>query len=297
MNLSKLQTFITLSACLSFTEAAEQLYCSQPAVSMQIQSLEREIGVPLFDRIGKKLYLTRQGEQFKPFAEQMLNLFHSAQEHIRQFDNLAFGSLSFGASNFVGVSLLPAVLGTFNQAFPGITINMNIASSSTLVAQLESNKMEFLVLSDRIPVNEERFRTHTFYQDELVLIAAPSHHLAKSGQCEMQELADEMWIWKPRKSATRNFLESELSQYGFEASRKIEINNLEAIKQSVIHGIGISIVSSLAIRQEVAAGQLVAIPIRDVSFVRGIRYVHHRDIHLTPAATHFLKLLDQTYGD
>lgn len=71
MNINKLQTFITLTECLNFTEAAEILYCSQPSVSMQIQSIEEELGVPLFDRIGKKLYLTKQGENFKPYAEQL----------------------------------------------------------------------------------------------------------------------------------------------------------------------------------------------------------------------------------
>lgn len=293
MNLTKLQTFITLSECLNFTEAAEQLYCSQPAVSMQIQSLERDLGFPLFDRIGKKLYLTKQGEHFKPYAEQIINLFHTSKEHIKQLDNLSFGTLSFGASSFVGVYLLPAILSDFNKKFPGIKINMNIISSSHLIHMLESNKVEFLVLSDRIPVDENRFQFKTFYQDELVLIVNNQHRLARKDECTLGDLVDETWILKPNKSATRNYLEEEFKEHGFSSLKYMEISNLEAIKQSVIHGLGISIVSSLAIKQEIKNGLLVAVPIKGVKFLRGIRYVYHRGTHLSPATIEFLSLLDQ----
>ncbi|MBT2649419.1 LysR family transcriptional regulator [Bacillus sp. ISL-34] len=293
MNLTKLQTFIILSDCLNFTEAAEQLYCSQPAVSMQIQSLERDLGFPLFDRIGKKLYLTKQGEHFKPYAEQMINLFHSSKEHIKQLDNLAYGTLSFGASNFVGVYLLPAILSDFNKKFPGIKINMNITSSIHLIHMLESNKVEMLVLSDRIPIDENRFQFKTFYQDELVLIVNNQHRLAQKDVCTFEDLVNETLILKPYKSATRNYLEEKFKEYGFSSPKYMEISNLEAIKQSVIHGLGVSIVSSFAIKQEIENDLLVEVPIEGVKFLRGIRYVHHRGKHLSPASMQFISLLDQ----
>jgi len=293
MNLTKLQTFITLSECLNFTEAAEQLYCSQPAVSMQIQSLERDLGFPLFDRIGKRLYLTKQGEHFKPYAEQMINLFSTSKEHIKQLDNLAFGTLSFGASNFVGVYLLPAILSDFNKKFPGIKINMNITNSRHLINLLESNKVELLVLSNQIPIDETRFQTKTFYQDELVLIVNNQHRLAEKEVCRLEDLVTETMILKPNKSATRTYLEGEFKKYGFSSPKYMEISSLEAIKQSVIHGLGVSIVSSLAIKQEINNGSLVEVPIDGVKFLRGISYVYHRGIHLSPATKELISLLNQ----
>lgn len=293
MNLTKLQTFITLSECLNFTVAAEKLFCSQPSVSMQIQSLERDLDFQLFDRIGKRLYLTKQGEHFKPYAEQIINLIHSSKEHIKQLDNLAFGTLSFGASSFVGVYLLPVILSDFNNEFPGIKMNMNIIASSHLINMLETKKVEFLVLSDRIAIDEERYECNTFYQDELVLIVNPKHRLAQKDMCKLEELVDETWILKPNKSATRNYLEGEFNKYGFTSLKYMEISNLEAIKQSVIHGLGISIVSSFAIKQEVENGSLLKIPIEGVQFLRGIRYVYHRGTHLSPAAAKFISMLDQ----
>jgi LysR family transcriptional regulator, transcriptional activator of the cysJI operon len=293
VNLTKLQTFITLSECLNFTEAAEQLYCSQPAVSMQIRSLERDLGFPLFDRIGKKLFLTTQGEHFKPYAEQIINLFQTSKEHIKQLDNLATGTLSFGASNFVGIYLLPAILSQFNNKYPCIKINMNITSSSHLINMLESNKFEFLVLSDRIPVDENVFQSKTFYQDELVLIVNQQHRLAGKDECTFEDLINETLILKPNKSATRTYLEKEFIEYGFKFPKSMEISSLEAIKQAVIHGLGISIVSNFAIKQEIANGLLVEIPIKGVKFNRGICYIHHRGKHLSPAAFQFISLLDQ----
>lgn len=293
MNLTKLQAFLTLSDCLNFTEAAELLYCSQPAVSMQIQSLERDLGFPLFDRIGKKLYLTTYGEHFKPYAEQIINLYDSSKEHIKQLDNLAAGTLSYGASNFVGVYLLPAILGIFTKKFPGIKVNMNITSSSHLLDMLESNKVEFLILSDRIPIDETRFQSKTFYQDELVLIASSEHPLAQKEHCTLTDLVHETLILKPNKSATRVYLEGKFNEYGISFPHFMEISNLEAIKQGVIHGLGVSIVSRFAISQEVKHGLIAEIPIKGVEFLRGIRYVYHRGKHLSPAAQQFITLLDE----
>ncbi len=260
---------------------------------MQIQSLERDLGFPLFDRIGKKLYLTTQGEHFKPYAEQIINLLHTSKEHIKQLDNLSHGTLSYGASNFVGVYLLSAILSDFNHKYPGIKINMNIISSNHLIQMLETHKVEFLVLSDRIPIDENRFHCKTFYQDELVLIANKHHPLAQKDSCTLTDLVDETWILKPNKSATRSYLEEEFKKYGFIFPNYMEISNLEAIKQAVIHGLGISVVSSLAIKQEIESGILVEIPIKGIHFRRGIRYVYQKGIHLSPAAKEFIAMLDE----
>jgi len=292
MNFTKLQTFITLSECLNFTEAAELLYCSQPAVSMQIQSLEQVLGVPLFDRIGKKLYLTKQGELFKPYAEQIIHTLQSAKEHIQQSENLVHGTLSFGASNFVGVYVLPERLEKFNKQFPKIKINMQITSSKHLLSMLESNKLEFIVVSDQIPIDETRFQATTFHQDELVLIVRPDHRLANQSECSLEELVPEMMILKPNKSATRTYLEGKFQEYGVTFPNDMEISNLEAIKQGVIHGLGISIVSKFTVEHEINSGLLASIPIKEVTFHRGIRYVHYKNKHLSPAARAFITLLD-----
>ncbi|TBL79418.1 LysR family transcriptional regulator [Paenibacillus thalictri] len=292
MNINKLHTFLTLAECLNFTETADKLYCSQPAVSMQIQSLEDDLGTPLFDRIGKKLFLTSHGKLFKPYAEQMVNLLQQAKEHLKQSESLSTGTLSFGSSNFVGVYLLPAVLSSFNKRYPGIHINMNITSSQQLIYMLETNKLEFLVLSDHIKVDETLFHSSTFYRDELVLIAPSSHPAAGKKDCSVLDFSNETLLLKPQKSATRSFLDTMFSQFGVTFNRFMEISNLEAIKQAVIHGLGISVVSKFAVQHEIASGLLIEIPLRDAAFRRGIQYVHYKNKHLSPAATQFIHMLD-----
>lgn len=241
------------------------------------------MGVPLFDRIGKKLYLTKYGEHFKPYAEQIVNLFQSSKEHLHQLENLSYGTLAFGASNFVGVYLIPKILSSFSKQFPNIKINMNITSSAQLLQMLESNKLEFLVLSDQIQIDETRFQYSTFYQDELVLIVNPMHRLAEKEECSVEDLYEEVFIIKPEKSATRIFLEGIFGEVGFTPSEYIEISNHEAIKQGVIHGLGVSIVSKFSIIQEINSGLLVGVPIQGMKFLRGIRYVYNRRKHLSPA--------------
>ncbi|MEF2245199.1 MULTISPECIES: LysR family transcriptional regulator [unclassified Paenibacillus] len=294
MNISKLRTFVTLTECLNFTEAAERLYCSQPSVSMQIQSIEEDLGVPLFDRIGKKLYLTKQGECFKPYAEQMINLLHASRDHIKQLEDLSFGTLAFGASNFVGVYVVPAILRNYTKAFPDIRINMNITSSNHLIQMLESNKVEFLIISDRVVIDETRFERTTFYEDELVLVVPPTHPIAAKKDCNLEDLVNETFIIKPDKSATRTYLENQFAAHGFNPPKYLEISNLEGIKQGVIHELGISIITSFAIKQEVANGLLIKIPIRGVQFNRGVSYVYHRNKHLSPAAKQFLSHLHES---
>ncbi|HWI63385.1 MAG TPA: LysR family transcriptional regulator [Symbiobacteriaceae bacterium] len=291
MNISRLRTFLTLAECLSFTEAAEQLYCSQPSVSMQIQGLEQELGFLLFDRIGKRLYLTEQGKEFRPYAEQIVNLLHSAKEHIQESANLARGTLSFGASNFVGTYLVPPILRRFHDRFPAVKIQMHITSSRTLVTMLEANKVDFLLVSDQIPFDETHYQSTTFHQDELVLIASPEHRLASRRVCELQDLLPETLILKPQHSATRSFLESKFQEHGAAFENVMEISNHEAIKQAVIHGLGVSLVSKYSVQQEAEFGLLSLIPIRDVHFNRGVKYVHYGSKHLSPAVKQFLALL------
>ena len=150
MNISRLKTFMVLAEYLNFSEAAECLYCSQPAVSMQIRTLEEELGYILFDRVGKKIFLNQQGESFKLYAQQIINLWQEAKNNAQEIGSGEQGNLSFGSSNFVGIYLLPILLNRFKESYPKVKINMQIRSSSTLLKQLENNEVDFLILSDKI---------------------------------------------------------------------------------------------------------------------------------------------------
>lgn len=294
VNYSKLETFLTLAECLSFSDAAEKLFCSQPSVSMQIQSLEEELKTKLFDRLGKKVYLTNQGEEFKPYAEKIVNLTNAAKEHLQQTDNLRHGTLSFGASHFVGVYLLPIILKQFNDRFPNVKIDMTVTSSKELIRQLEVNELELLILSDQILFDENVYSSTTFYNDELILVVPPEHPFAIKKAVQISDLQSELFLIKRDKSATRMFLENKLKAIEFSITHYIEISSLEGIKQGVIHGLGISFISKYAVKEEIKNGLLVEVPLEEIRLERGVNYIHHKTKNLSPAISEFISLLKNT---
>lgn len=292
MNLTRLKTFLVLTECLNFSEAAEILYCSQPTVSTQIRTLEEELGCTLFDRIGKKLYLNQQGNDFKIYANQIVNIWASAKENALKANSGEHGLLSFGASNFVGIYLLPILLSTFKKRYPNIKINMQIRSSATLLNLLEKNEVEFLILSDQVKINESIYQRKVFYPDRLVLVAPSEHPLAQATLSDLSQLEGYVLLWKPEHSSTRIFLEQLLKNHNVSIENHIEISSLEAIKQSVINSLGIAFISKFAVARELNHGLLAEVFTPQLNIKRGIVYVTRRDKILTPVASNFTKLLE-----
>ncbi|HDX8364762.1 LysR family transcriptional regulator [Aeromonas allosaccharophila] len=289
MNFNQLQAFLTLADCLNLTETANIMHCSQPAMTQKIQTLEQEMSTVLFDRIGKRMYLTRQGEEFRVYASQLVNTLSAAHEHLRQLDNPLKGTVTFGTSHFVGVYLIPELLSLYKKRAPDVIFSIEIRTSQQLLQKLEGNEVEFLFLSDRIPLDEDRYRLTDFYHDTLVLVCSPNHHLAKVSQCQLADLRDEPFLIKPSGSATRSFIFKKLDAENIKLNNLIEISSLEAIKQCVIHNLGVSIISRLAVSHEIATGRLVELHIGEMIFKRGIRIVQHAEKHMPPATAFFMK--------
>ncbi|WP_170138669.1 LysR family transcriptional regulator [Edaphovirga cremea] len=292
MNLTRLRTFLVLTECLNFSEAAEILYCSQPTVSIQIRTLEEEIGCTLFDRVGKKLYVNQQGNEFKIYATQMLNIWAAAKENALRSRSGEYGLLSFGASNFVGIYLLPILLSTFKKKHTKIKINMQIRSSATLLGLLEKNEVDFLILSDQVKINETIYQKKDFYRDRLILVAPSEHPLAQVTLLDLSQLEGCVLLWKPENSSTRIFLEQLLKNNNVSIKNHIEISSLEAIKQSVINSLGIAFISESAVKQELNHGLLTEVFTPQLNIKRGVVYVTRRDKILTPVASNFIKLLE-----
>lgn len=291
MDTEKLQAFLTLAKTKSFTKAADTLYISQPALSKQIQSLEQELQVPLFNRAKKFTNLTIYGEYFQAYAQNILMNFLNAKDHIKQIENLEQGTLSFGATNFIGVYLIPSILAHFRQLFPGITINMTINASKNILPMLDSYALEFILLSDYVKIDEDRFIRKTWRSDQLKVIVGQNNPLYKKRSLTIKDLNNQVLITKSRTSSLYKFLVPRLSQHGLQLMNQLVISNQEAIKQAVINNIGISIMSPLAINLEEKTGLLKALPIQGESLTRKISIVHERNRHLTPATVEFLKLL------
>lgn len=291
MDISKIDSFLTLAKTQHFAKAADRLYISQPALSKRIQALENELGVPLFDRMGNQTFLTIQGEAFKPYAEEILATYNSAKEYLKQIESMEHGTLNFGATNFIGVYMMPAVIAKFRQKYPRITINMAIQSSQNILEMLHKNQLEFVFLSDYILDDPENYVIEHYWQDELKLIVGNQHPLFHQKHCSFFDVKDDLYITKKKNSSQYRFLNQIFRQYNFDFENKLFISTQDAIKEAVVNNVGISIMSELAVEREVAAGYIGALDFEETMIQRDIQYAYLKNKYLTPAAKAFLELL------
>lgn len=287
MDIEKLESFLTLAHVQNFARAADLLYISQPALSKRIQSIENEMNVPLFNRMGSHSYLTVQGEYFKSFAEEIVASYNNAHEYIRQMENLEHGVLRFGATNFIGVYLMPEILAQFQRLYPQVEISMTINTSRSILDMLAKNQLEFILLSDYILEDEQPYLVTSYLVDELKLIVGSAHPLFGKEHCSIREVENDLYITKKKHSSQYRFLEKQ----GVHFERQMFISNQEAIKECVVHNIGVSIMSSKAVEREAAAGLISMLTLDEFSLHRNIQWVCRKDRHLAPAAHAFLRLL------
>lgn len=293
MNLSQLKAFILLAKGINETEAAKQLHCTQPSISMRIKKLEEELKTTLFERLNNRLYLTPQGRLYQQYASQIINMVDESSRHIRQFDDPGTGHIKFGASHFIGVYFMPLIISLFKKKYPRIKISMDISKSHQLIDKLNNQELDFLVMADNIYFNPKDYTLETFLFDPLVLICSPSHKLANQKKCNLSEVIDETFLFKSEHSSVRHFILNKI-QCG-SVQRNISdimvIDSIEGIKQGVIHDLGVSVISNLSVKREVESGLLCSLLINDANLERGVRYVYNKNKNLTPATEYFLSLL------
>ena len=294
MDIDKLESFLVLARVKNFTEAAEQLYVSQPALSKRIRGLEDSLGVNLFKRIGKKTFLTPEGEFFYKYAQSTIANFNLLTEHIRQIRNLDQGTLRFGATNFIGVYIMPQIIKKFTEKYPNIDIQMTINSSKNIIKLLENNELEFIFISDYI-LSDNRLVAQNLTTDELKIIVSKNNPLANKSICRVEDLVGQKYISKGSKSSQTSFLDKILLSHKKKLDNRLIINNQEAIKEAVCQDIGYAIMAERAVQKEIEDGLVYTLNLEGIPFSRKIQYVYINDEYLTPAAKEFIKISTEIY--
>lgn len=295
MDISKIQSFLTLAKVKNFAVAADILYISQPALSKRIQALENELGVHLFDRMGNGTYLTIHGDAFLEFAEKIYASYHSAKEYIKQIESLEHGTLNFGATNFIGAYLMPKVIAAFQIKFPRITINMVINSSRTILDMLHKNQLEFVMVSDYINLDGEQYLATPYIQDRLKLVVGKEHRLFNKGICRLEDVKNDLYVTKEEHSSQYKYIQKLFDRHHFDFTGKLYIGSQEAIKECVVNNVGVAIISETAVEREVHGGLLSALTIEDMDITRNIMYAYNRNRLLTPAALEFIHILEDAH--
>ena len=290
MDIIKLKSFATLAKKKSFSETADLLYLSQPAISKHIQSLEDELGVSLFNRNRKNTTLTVHGQYFLPYASEIIRLSERSKEHLKQLEDINEGTLHFGATNFIGVYLMPELIKEFKSFYPDINIDINISPSKILFKKLENYEIEFAFVSHYVDLDDSKYSSLFYTKDHMTLIVASDHHLASKRSCRISDINNETYISKESSSSLSKFIQNKFNLDSL--NNNIVINNQEAIKQTVIEGMGISIMSTKSVEVEIKAGLLKSIEIEGLDLDREIHLIYHKKFSLTPAAQAFFELLN-----
>ncbi|KXO16038.1 LysR family transcriptional regulator [Peptoniphilus sp. GNH] len=295
MDFTKLESFLILAKYQHFTNAANRLYISQPALSKRIRSIEEELGASLFYQVGSQTYLTSQGQAFIKYAEELLSTWNGAKKYIRQFENLEEGELHFGTTHFIGVYILPKIIAKFQEKYPKIKINMQIDSSKNILELLNKNEIEFAFLSDYIEKEDDIFSTHDYLQDELKIIVGNKHPFFKKNEISLEQIKKDKFITKKEDSSFFQFLKNKFHEIPFK--NRIVISTQSAIKEAVINNIGISIMSEIAVEREVEHKIIKTLYLKDIRLSRKLQYVYIKNRYLTPATIAFFKILEENKRD
>lgn len=289
MNLSQLKAFLAVAQDRSFSRAAEKLYLTQPAVSKQIQALEEGLGMRLFDRVGRSILLTQAGNILHDHAHIAFQTLEEARETINQLRGLQRGHLRISAASTIGTYMLPQPLGELKAQFPGIEISLAITNKARVVQQVLSHEVELGFVGP--PVEPAELEMEEYLLDELVLIMAPTHRLAREESVGVAELVEEVFILREQGSGTREIMEEELGRVRVSLKKAMELGSTEAIKQAVAANLGVSIVSKFAISLEILQGRLAVARLPELNLRRQLFVIHHGGRTLSPAAQEFCSLL------
>jgi Transcriptional regulator len=297
MDLRQLEIFAKVAEMGSFSRAAEALHVTQPTVSEHIRALEDELGVRLLDRLGRGTATTRAGQLLLSYATRILALSREARQALEGYQGRIRGELVVGGSTIPGEYLLPAVIGRFRQKFPEVSTTLVIGDSQAVVDWVADGRVELGVVGARLPQRGLEF--HDLSPDEEVVVVPAGHPWQGRAQVTLEELSREPLIIRERGSGTRAAFESALERAGVDlATLRVagEMGSNQAIKQAVKAGMGITVMSRIAVEEESRQGVLAFLRVRDLAVTRGFYVVTHRERSRSPVAEAFRLVLEGGTG-
>lgn len=292
MDIYKIFTFCAIVDYGTVSKAAEALYCSQPALSKQMASLEKEIGYPLFDRCGKKMTVNSNGQLVYQFGKYLEKDFNQLKSDLYNLNNPCSRELGFGATNSIGIYLLPPVLGDFKRHYPNIPVNFKVNFLPSIIDMLNQDAISFAMIpEDSDIINNTRYICQPFLDDEMVVVFPPNHPLSERKVVAPEELVQYPFLISQVQSATRAFILSRLTEQKIYLKNLVNMYNAETIKQSIINGLGISILSKVSVAHEVKNGFLKTAEIKGLKLVRQLYFVHKKNHILTQEELLFIHFL------
>jgi len=275
----------------SFKRAADSLYVSQPAVSLQVQNLERQLDVPLFDRGGRRAQLTEAGHLLLSYGEKILTLCQETCRAIEDLQNLQGGTLIVGASQTTGTYLLPRMIGLFRQQYPDVSVQLQVHSTRRTSWSVSNGQVDLAIIGGEVPTElQETLHIMPYSEDELAFILPAFHPLAKVGTVHKEDLYKLQFIALDSQSTIRKVIDQVLTRCDIDTRRlkiEMELNSIEAIKNAVQSGLGAAFVSISAIEKELQMGVLHRATIEGVVVKRTLSLIVNPHRYRSKAAEAF----------
>lgn len=288
MDFDQLITFLEVAKLGSFSRAGEKVFRSQSAVSAQIRQLEQEYGDRLLDRSGKTVKLTPAGQVFYEYAERLKNLRDESLMAVADHGRTPRGTLLVGANEATCLYVLPEVFAEYCRRYPTVQINIYRNFSYKIVEKLESGSIDVGILT--LPVKSPSLKVHTIYRDKLMLMVSPKNPLAKEKTASVADIVQHPLLL-PKTGHTRRLLDRLFRTHDSDLKIRMEVPSVGMIKSFVAADLGVSLISSSFAKDEVAAGRVKLIDLKDVELWRELGLAYRRDRTLPRATTAFISLL------
>lgn len=268
------------------TKAAQALHMTQPAVSLAIKELEQYYGVPLFDRIGRRLQITAAGQHFLQYAIHISDLFENMETGLRDWDSK--GILRIGASITIGSQFLPSYVRAFSGLCPETDIHVVVEQSDRLEKKLLSNELDFALI-EGIP-HDPNIVSEAYMEDHLSVVCPASGNWKQGDRISIAEFRKQRFLLREHGSGTREVFDRVTRQAGFAVEPVWEAMSTTALVNAVINGLGIAVLPHRMILPALERGLVVVIGVEGLRFQRNFRIIHHKDKFLTASAKTFMEL-------
>lgn len=286
MTIRHLEIFVAVADCGKMSLAAEKLFISQPSVSQAISDIESYYGVKLFERLSKKLYITEDGENLLKYARHIVNTFKDMDSEMKHKNKEV--CLKIGGTVTVGTCILCPLIKIFERKNPGVSAKVTINNTSEIEKMLLNSSLDIAIIEGEI-LNKDIIKVPV-YQDELVLICSAHHPFAKMDKVSLEQLNNHDFIAREQGSRDRNIFEQFLREKGISVNVKWTSTNTEAIKNAVVAGQGIAVLSSAMIIKELYHGTLKVISLDEIQIKRDICMVYHKDKFISEIMQKFIEV-------
>ncbi|WFA87008.1 LysR family transcriptional regulator [Paenibacillus amylolyticus] len=288
MEIRQLKTFWTLASTCSFSQTAELLSYVPSTITMQIKSLEEELGVKLLDRLGKKVVLTDAGQQFLPYATKILNDVEEAKCISSQHGELA-GTVVIGADEVLCAYLLPALFKRFRADYPGVRLLFRPLSGQELKSSLREGHADVVFVLDE-PMNSKDLQSEFLKDETFQMVVSPDHMLASRSALVIDDFHKQHFLLTEKNCSYRTYFDQSITKKGADALTELEFHSVEAIKQCVAAGLGIALLPEMALKKELSDGEVVALPwdLSDISF--SAQMLWHREKWISPSMAAFMEV-------